>query len=525
MAETPLQYHRPLIPMGLAYLGSMIEEEYTGGGWEDYVQTRLEKEGVGRYKSSGVVAAQDNMFLSFYNRFDQEQLLLRMEEFSKDCPPDRFYIGLSVLSDGMRTARKLLKAFRLHFPLAKIMVGGPHATFFPYDFFEFPDHRENPLADYVVTNEGEHAILAIINEQLATEEGFKRNYEKFGLNPGQSDYSIPNYRVIDGGQFKGDLEKANLHVLDELPPPAYFLFEDENGILPYEPDKRYGLEAPAANINSSRGCPHKCTFCTIPKLAPGYRSLSPTRMADLVQFLNINYRVQSIFFREDNFMYSGGTIKGDRWEDIQTFCEELLDRRLKIKWAIEARADNILQQTRSGKQRIDLLQESGLTGVYIGVESGEDLMLKLYAKGTSVDEMSEGIKVCHNRNVTVVATSIYSDPDLLLKRNYPNIDLNSHEYRSHIIKQRERILESTRQFMDANNIPLPLREEYAMVGIPISTIYNMLLKEKENHSFLVEYYDDQTRYLYPKGFQWWSTKIYQAKNRVRSYFGYNFNPF
>lgn len=41
MAETPLQYHRPLVPMGIALLGAIVEDSLTGGAYSEYVGERI----------------------------------------------------------------------------------------------------------------------------------------------------------------------------------------------------------------------------------------------------------------------------------------------------------------------------------------------------------------------------------------------------------------------------------------------------------------------------------------------------
>ena len=522
MAETPLQYHRPLVPLGLAYLGAMLEQAFSGGAYEDSVSARLRGTQMGRYPTSGCVGAADNMRLSFYGKYDFRRLLDRMEGFFTDADPDRQFIGVSVLSDGMRAARHMLRAFRLRFPAAKIIVGGPHATVFPYDFYEDPESRQGPLADFVVRNEGEQAILAIVRREIDTPRQLCESAERLGISLATCDYSDPDYRIIDGGQYRGASSSPVGHVLDQLPVPAYFLFE-EDGRLPYEPDGRYGLGDPAANINSSRGCPHHCSFCTIPKLVPGYRTLSPERMVEIVEFLNREYGVQSVFFREDNFMYAGGTLGGDRWPDVAEFCQRLLEKHLRINWAIEARADNLLASSGiEGKSRIELLRGAGLSGVYVGVESGSDVMLKLFVKSASVSEMSQALRACQAQGIAVIATALYADPDLLLKARFASVDLNAPEYQRGIVEQRESILTQTRAFLDKHEIPFERREEYAMVGIPISATYQVLDQYRRQYPGLVEHYDDASRYLYPKGFQWWSTKVYDAKRGVRPYFGYNY---
>ncbi|MEQ1935453.1 MAG: radical SAM protein, partial [Fimbriimonadaceae bacterium] len=432
MAETPLQYHRPLAPLGIAYLGAMLEDRYSGGAWSQYVEKRVQGKVAHPYASCGVVRALDNMRLSFYGQYSYERLRSQIADHATGAKEDELFIGLSVLSDGMHDARRMLIKLRREFPRAKIVVGGPHATFFPDDFYSVPERREGPLADFVVRNEGELAILGIVEGKFDTPADLERNAHRYGINPHACTYH-DDYRVIDGGQYAAPAAGFGAHVLDALPPPAYFLFEDESGSLPYEPDRRYGLQAPAANINSSRGCPHKCTFCTIPMLVPGYRTLSAQRILQLMEFLSVQYGVQSIFFREDNFIYEGGTIAGSRWNDVEDFCKELKKRLPDMKWAIEARADNLVQPTPSGPSRIAHLADAGLTGIYVGVESASDAMLKLYVKGSTVNTMSEAIQACGSHNVAVVTTVCYGDPDIFLRRDYPLIDDADDHYKFNLI--------------------------------------------------------------------------------------------
>ena len=519
MAETPLQYHRPLVPLGLGHLGGMIEDASTDGAWSRYVAERAAGTRVEPYRRSSVVAAQDNMLLSFYGQYSYEQLRRRIAAHS-GLPSDELFIGMSILSDGMRNARDMLKKLRRDFPRAKLIVGGPHATFFPHDFYADPNVRHGPLADYVVRNEGELAILGIINGDLSTLQSTEQNGEKYDIDPATCTQD-DGYLIIDGGQF-GRLERGfGPHVLDALPPPAYFLFEDEEGRLPYEPDRRYGLEAPAANINSSRGCPHHCTFCTIPMLAPGYRTLSPSRVVELIKFLSSVYGISSIFFREDNFMYEGGSVDGSRWRDVEEVCSELSSALPGLRWAIEARADNLLQPSSYGQSRLDLLAAAGLSGIYMGVESGSELMLQRYVKEVKLPAISEAIQGCADRGIGVVTTACYGDQEVFCRRDYPNL---VEPVSSETFRMREEILRATRAFLDQNRIPADRREEYALTGIPVSALYKLLDRERHTYPALVENYDPVSRYIYPRGYRWWSNKIYNLKRRVRPYTSYEFQP-
>jgi hypothetical protein len=170
----------------------------------------------------------------------------------------------------------------------------------------------------------------------------------------------------------------------------------------------------------------------------------------------------------------------------------------------------------------DALLSAGLSGIYIGVESGSDAMLKLYVKGETVNSMSDAIRACADRGIAVVATTCYGDPDIFLRRNYPSINLADQSYSFALIKQRESVLHDTRTFMDKHHIPTDRLEEYALVGIPVSAIYNVLDKHRHKVPSLVEHFDPVSRYIYPKGFRWWADHLYEHKRRVRPLVSYEF---
>lgn len=523
LAETPLKYHRPLPPNGLAQLGGCVEDAVSDGRWSEAFDQLARTGRPTGYRPSGQVMAIDNMRDSFYGEYSDERFIARIEAFATRFAPDRLFIGFYALSDMMLKLPAMLRLCRTHFPYATLMVGGPHATFFPHDFYIDRDGRSGPLVDYVVRNEGERAIIGILAGDLTTEESLRAHATKYELDPDKCDYSDPNLRVIDGGQFGRERSDDSYgpHVLDQLPAPAYFLFARGNGSLPYEPDRRYGLEAPAASANTSRGCPHKCVFCVIPKLVPGYRTHSPERMLAIARLLRIDHGVQSLFFREDNFLYSGGMIAGDRWDDVQEFAERASAELPGMRYAIEARADNLLMDAGGGRSRLDVLAAAGFSGIYVGVESGTDQVLKQYGKGATVATMAAAIRGCQERGIAVVATACYSDPDLHLRSRYALIRPDDTQYRMDIIRERERVLAQTRAFMDAHDIPLERREEYVLLGIPVSTTYNLLDRERHEFPQLVEYVDPATRYIFPKGFQWWAARAYGSGHRVRAYFGYD----
>ncbi|GAI53155.1 unnamed protein product, partial [marine sediment metagenome] len=99
----------------------------------------------------------------------------------------------------------------------RIIVGGPHTTVAVHTIPDF--------VDYVVQGEGEHAILDIVEDKVTQ-------------------------RIVSYPRIKN---------LDELPMPAWDYFVK----LPYNWGMNFLPETPVFTMNTSRGCPFKCEFCSV----------------------------------------------------------------------------------------------------------------------------------------------------------------------------------------------------------------------------------------------------------------------
>ena len=212
----------------------------------------------------------------------------------------------------------------------KIAFGGPHTTLYP--------HTIPPAVDYVVQGEAEYLICDLVE----------------GVYPSHSILVAP--RILD---------------LDALPQLDYSLFFDH--------DRSYQLNAPffagnrVFNMTTSRSCPWRCTFCSV-KTVWGrlWTRLSPERIVSDIQFLQHNYRINGVYFREDLFT-------ADK-KRVLEFCELMKRRKRKINWAVETRASDARDAT-----LVEAMADAGCRGFYIGAESGSQRMLDIYAKDSLVD--------------------------------------------------------------------------------------------------------------------------------------------
>lgn len=114
----------------------------------------------------------------------------------------------------------------------------------------------------------------------------------------------------------------------------------------------------------SRGCPHRCAYCTndlcqdIFKCLGKYNREKPLMSAmDEMIYLKNKYKLELIFFNDENFL----TMKMDR---LKLFCSLYKDL-VGLPFFIMTRADSLLD-----KERVRLLKEANCITIGIGVETG-----------------------------------------------------------------------------------------------------------------------------------------------------------
>lgn len=283
----------------------------------------------------------------------------------------------------------------------KIIVGGPHTTVALETIPGF--------VDFVIQGEGEKAIIDIIDNRLKS-------------------------RVIRSPRIKD---------LDSLPPPAWDFFVK----LPYDFSCKWFKEKPVFNMNTSRGCPFRCTFCSVGSIwGKEYTFFSAKRIIEDIRYLIKRYGAKGIYFREDNFTFN----------KIRTieFCELLLKENLNIKWACETRVDTL------NKNLLQLMYKSGCRGLYIGVESGVQRLLNLMSKGITLEQIENTFKWCNEIGIPTYASFITGLPT------------ETEKERKETIEYAEKINPA----MYAINI---------FVGIPRGPLYEYVLNNK-----LYEYIDD-----------------------------------
>jgi radical SAM superfamily enzyme YgiQ (UPF0313 family) len=142
-------------------------------------------------------------------------------------------------------------------------------------------------------------------------------------------------------------------------------------------------EAGSLLIQATVGCPHnRCTFCMVYKNGPGYKVRAVMDIKTDISKARDHYgdRVQTLFFPAGNTI----AMKTDDLCEILSFAKEKLPALQRI--TVYGSSQYIHTKGLIGLRR---LAEAGLTRIHVGLESGDDLILKRIKKGTTRKEQIE----------------------------------------------------------------------------------------------------------------------------------------
>jgi len=209
--------------------------------------------------------------------------------------------------------------------------------------------------DVVIPGEPEERVLDLIN-QLAS-------------NKKTPDY----YR----SKFKDSSQPFIVNELDNLPYPQFS--KQELSKYPFIYPVRLNKKVYCGYMETSRGCAHKCIFCSqyIRKTYGNIvRLKDPKRVVDEMKCL-MNNGANFISFTDDDFSFSRS--------HVISICDQIKRQNLNIKWAAEARVDEI------DKELLILMKEAGCEFLQFGVESGSERIIDFLKK---TDKPTEWIPEC-----------------------------------------------------------------------------------------------------------------------------------
>jgi len=231
-----------------------------------------------------------------------------------------------------------------------VVLGGAGFSVMPREILE------RLGADYGISGEGEAAFPALL---AALEQG------------GQDFDAIPNLHRRVGEQIVSNPAPATLLDLDTLRParrdavdPRYY--------------QRVGIES----LQTKRGCPLGCEYCTYPLIeGRKHRLRDPLRVVDeLEAALQAQPDVNHFFFVDSVFTLPA--------RHATAVCTELMDRRIDLSWTCYANPIGF------DRDLAALMKAAGCVGMEIGTDSGSDAILERQRKGFTVADVHRMHDIC-----------------------------------------------------------------------------------------------------------------------------------
>jgi radical SAM superfamily enzyme YgiQ (UPF0313 family) len=276
---------------------------------------------------------------------------LRLSNVLKDAKST--YVGISCMFDvNKETFVEISQYIKDEFPSIPVLAGGVQAT---YDYEELLDKFG---FDLIFRKESELQFSNFIN------------------NVNKADFSS----WPKGAAFIYDQHIMTLGEPDEET-PVEFDIRDAYSLIPIEDYykvgglavfSRYnGIQKPFATVLSNRGCRAYCTFCTVRDFnGKGIRARSVESVIDELKFL-WEKGIRQIDWLDDDFL----------WDKERTL--HLLKRMTEEVPDMEWISNNGLIAAAINEEIMEWMVRSGLKAVKVGIESGNDAMLKKILKPTS----------------------------------------------------------------------------------------------------------------------------------------------
>jgi anaerobic magnesium-protoporphyrin IX monomethyl ester cyclase len=314
--------------------------------------------------------------------------------------PETVLFGVTAITgEQIRYALELIGHLKAAFPKIPVCVGGVHATLLP------EQTAACGLIDYVVAGDGDLVLCALF-ERLRDGRAVDDLPGVVWKDPSgvvRSNAGTIVRSVRESGDGRISLSYARrdggidlLLDLDALPPLPYHLIEVGRYSVFCTPE---GLTS--ATLCTSRGCPYRCKFCSDPVINLGkWRGFSPRRVLEKVDNLVRDYGVRLIYFQDDYFPGSKPRFI-EILQGLQRYERTVLWSTLGIRADILAKLDDA---------EWDLLFASGCHSLEIGIESGNERIIRLINKGETLDQMRQANRKLARYDIKVKYTLIVGFP-------------------------------------------------------------------------------------------------------------------
>lgn len=295
----------------------------------------------------------------------------RIMEIIEKKQPD--VVGIGCTTPSFPSALKTAQGIRRISPDTIIVIGGNHIAKLVEETLQFD------CFDVGVLGEAEITFLNLVKSIEASGKSELKEVKGIALKENGK------IAITENGPF--------IRNLDEMPFPARHLIPP---LSEYHPTPASYRRLPHADLMTSRGCPYSCTFCDNGIFGVSYRERSPENVVEEIELLISKYGVRDIKFFDDVF-----TLNKKRLHKI---CELLKERKIDLPWSCLTRADLV------DKETLMAMKKAGCWQVLFGLESGDQRILDIVRKRTTVEKNAKAVKLAHEAGLSVRADYLFGIP-------------------------------------------------------------------------------------------------------------------
>ena len=298
-----------------------------------------------------------------------------MEQQIKYFNPDIVACSALATCNTYTVLRTLETAKRVN-PNILTVAGGQHFTATAQESL-----KAYPEIDVIVRGEGEVTFADLVK-----------------IVDGGSTFSkIKGISFRHNGEILHNSLRPLIEDLNDLPYPGYHFVKDF--VHKYHFSAMSGLRMPYVLIEGSRGCPHRCTFCSQWCFWQGlWRKKSPKRIADEIEFCFQNYGSRFIWLTDDNFGV------GKRADEL---ANEIIQKGISedLMWFTQARCDDIIKH----QDALPKLRRSGLRWVLLGVENSKQSTLETFRKNITPEDAKKAVMLLKKNDIFAHAMFIVGE--------------------------------------------------------------------------------------------------------------------
>lgn len=263
------------------------------------------------------------------------------------------FLGFSIIDGNIDATLAIAKLIKEKYPDIKILMGGNGVECLEFGRLPNANYRVDNywFIDAINRGDGEHTIVEVL----------------------KSDWSEESLSSIKGlvwrlnGAWIHNPMRPNIN-MNELPVPDYSSLEDN-----YYYKSVYQDTVP---LVMSRGCPFRCSFCSVPDYIPEYRYRTVENVLEEIK--GWVAKGKKHFFCHDSII-NGNPI----W--LKNLCERIIEEGLDITFGGNMR----LQQPMRDLDTIRLYRRAGLTKFITGFESASEPVLRHMKKYSNMEGTKE----------------------------------------------------------------------------------------------------------------------------------------